>query len=535
MKNRAMWWCVPPLLLAAANLPAADPLRPNILFIYADDWGFGDLHCHGLEAIQTPNLDKLAREGTDFHQFTVCNPVCSPSRTAILTGRYPARFLVHQHFASHEQNVARGMPDWLDPKVTLLPRLLHEAGYATGHFGKWHLSGGDLPGAPLPADYGYDDAAVWTGPGKSVFDDSSYEAKRGRADDEVAASFQSAAAVEHATRFIRSVKGRPFYVNLWLHETHHLVSATAEDRKAYPHTPEPQRTYYSAVTRADRLIGRMLDLLVELGVDQNTLVIFSSDNGPEHSQPKPGDKLYHSVGVTGGLRGQKRSLYLGGVNVPFIVRWPGQVPAGRIDKTSVLSGVDMLPTILTAAKIPLPAGYQGDGVNVLAAFRGESFVRDRPLFWEWRGTHARDVDWPGFAMRDGDWGLITDEQQQRIELYDLVKDRFQKTNLADRNPDRVAWMLAAIRQWKSTLPVSEYRPELAPKRGPVKKAAAPIPAVDRAKAFERWDENKDNLLTLEEYRAGLSNKANADSRFKGFDKNNDGRLTRAEFVGPAAP
>jgi arylsulfatase A-like enzyme len=164
---------------------------------------------------------------------------------------------------------------------------MKQAGYTTAHFGKWHLSGGGLD-APLPTEYGYDDAAVWTGPGRSVFEDTPIQAKAGDAHDQHAASFLTTAATEHALRFIRAANEKPFYLNLWIHETHHLVSATEEDKKAYPDTAEPQRTYYAAITRADKQIGRLLDLLDELKITDNTLVIFSSDNGPENSHAKPG-------------------------------------------------------------------------------------------------------------------------------------------------------------------------------------------------------------------------------------------------------
>ncbi len=505
------------------------PPRPNILFIYADDWGWGDLAGHGHPEIQTPHLDRLAREGTDFHQFTVCNPVCSPSRVAILTGHYPARYLVHQHFAGHQQNVERGMPDWLDPTVPLLPRLLKHAGYRTAHYGKWHLSGGGVTDAPHPHAYGYDDSAVYVGPGRHVFAGTSMGqlVREPAAHDRVAASFLSVAATEHALRFISGCGDDPFYVNVWLHETHHLVSATDEDKRAYPNTPEPQRTYYAAVTRADRQIGRLLTLLDELGKADNTIVIFSSDNGPEQTHPRPGDKFYYSVGSTGGLRGRKRSLYLGGVNTPFIVRWPGHVPAGRVDNTAVLSGVDMLPTLLAAANVPVPADYQPDGVNVLAAWRGEPFERRRPIFWEWRGTHASDANWPELAVRDGDWGLLMTEDGQRVELYDLSKDRRQQQDVAKQHPEQVAELIQSIRQWKATLPAAPPQQTI-PSRSP---AEARRLAANRARAFVRWDTNKDGVLTLAEYTTGLTKADDAEARFRKFDRDGDGKLTRQEFVG----
>lgn len=519
------------LAVVAQCAAAAEGVRPNIVFIYADDLGFGDLACHGHPQVRTPHLDRLAREGTDFHSFTVVNPVCSPSRTGIVTGQFPSRWGVHQHFATHQQNVERQMPDWLDPAAPLLPRMLHDAGYATAHYGKWHLSGGNVPGAPLPAAYGYDDAAVWTGPGRHVFDgtDHQFEPAEGSAHDAQAASWISVAATDHAVKFIRTHAARPFYINLWLHETHHLVSATDAEKSAYPDVPEPHKTYLAAVSRADAQVGRILAILDELQLADRTIVAFSSDNGPENSQPKPGDKLYHSVGSTGGLRGRKRSLLLGGVNVAFLVRWPGVVPAGRVDRETALAGVDVAPTLLAATGTTAPAGYEPDGENMLAAWRGESQPRTKPVFWYWQGKHAGD-DWPAFAMRDGPWMLVLDESRTRKELTHVVNDRAQAHNLAAEQPDRVAHMEQAITAWFATLP-TEVNPAL--QSQPAKPSPpAGTPAPDRSRAFERWDRNHDEQLTLAEYRDGLGDKTNVESRFQNFDRNGDGVLLREEFVNP---
>jgi arylsulfatase A-like enzyme len=513
---------------------AAEVARPNVLFIYADDWGWGDLACHGHPHLQTPNLDRIAKEGTDFHQFTVGNPVCSPSRTAIVTGQYPARHSVHQHFAGHAENVARGMPDWLDPKATLLPRLMKQAGYATAHFGKWHLSGqGAGIEAPLPSEYGYDAAAVWTGPGADVFTGSSVEKMTGDAHDKQGAAFLTIAATDHVLRFIREAKNKPFYINYWIHETHHLVAATDEDKKAYPDTAEPQRTYYSAITRADKQIGRVLALLDELKLADNTLIVFSSDNGPENSMEKPTQKLYHSVGDTGGLRGRKRSLYLGGVNVPFLVRWPGQVPAGRVDKTSVITGVDVMPTLLAATGVTAPSDWEPDGVNILATFKGQPLQRETSIFWEWRGPHAQPADWPTHAVRSGDYTLLLDETAGRTELYNVIEDRAQANNLADTQRDQVTAMKVELTTWRTTLPPFLQSPPPAESRAkaPTKKSA-PVTNQDRAAIFKRWDTNHDNALTLEEYTAAIRTKDVAPTRFKAFDQNSDAKLSVDEFVKP---
>lgn len=151
------------ILLFANPSFSAEESKPNIVFIFADDWGWGDLSCHGHPWLKTPNLDRLARQGTDFQQFNVLNPVCSPSRTAVMTGHYPARYCIHQHFAAPAQNHQRGMPDWLDPQAPTLPRFLKQASYCTAHFGKWHLTNRDTHGSPRPEAYGYDEFAVFNG------------------------------------------------------------------------------------------------------------------------------------------------------------------------------------------------------------------------------------------------------------------------------------------------------------------------------------------------------------------------------------
>lgn len=526
----------PPLV----NSPAVtdtERSKPNFVFIYADDLGYGDIGCHGHPNIKTPNIDRMAKEGVDFQQFTVCNPVCSPSRVAIVTGQFPSRHGVHQHFASHRDNVGRGMPDWLDPEVPLLPRILQDAGYKTAHYGKWHLSGGGVAAPPLPTDYGYDDTAVYVGAGRHVFDGTPYYAKMQQsAHDQTAASYLSVAATDHAVKFIRKAGKSPFYINLWLHETHHLVSATEEEKRAYAETPEPQRTYFAAVTRADTCVGRILDALKEQGVDNNTLVIFSSDNGPENTHPHPGDKFYYSVGATGGMRGRKRSLLMGGICVPFIARWPGMIPGERIDATTALSGVDIFPTFLAAAGLPFPAGFKPDGENILPALLGKPFQRKQPLFWYWQGKHSGD-DWPAWAVRDGDWGLTMSDDRKRVELHNVVKDRNQTTNLADQKPDRVAEMQKQLDHWITTLPKLPSPADLADywaNRGKRSQTTIKTPALkpDRDAAFKRKDLNKDKQLTLEEYLHNFKDPDSVRRRFLRFDKDGNGLLSYDEFVFP---
>jgi N-acetylgalactosamine-6-sulfatase len=225
---------------------------------------------------------------------------------------------------------------------------------------------------------------------------------------------------------------------------------------------------------------------------------------------------------------------MGGVNVPFLVRWPGVVPAGRVDKETALAAVDVFPTVLAATGAKAPEGYISDGESMLAAFKGEKQARTKPVFWWWQGGHTGD-DWPAFAMREGSHVLILDVTKQRVELFDVISDRFQTNNLATAEPERVKRMTTAIDDWFGTLPKT-VDPALRAKAAP-KPAAKPaeITPETRLRAFKNWDKNQDDHLTLEEYRNGLAKKDNVETRFKNFDQNGDGKVTREEFAGKAAP
>jgi N-acetylgalactosamine-6-sulfatase len=414
---------------------------PNIVFIFADDWGWGDLGIHGHPYLKTPHLDRLAKEGTEFHQFTVNNPVCSPSRTAVMTGHYPARHGVHGHFATVESHVKRRMPDWLDPKATMLPRLLQGAGYATAHFGKWHLSNIMVPDAPLPDSYGYGEHGVFNAPGPQmpVHDDC-----------------------DRAIAFAEKHKDRPFFINLWIHETHTPHYPKKEYLAQFAELGQQEQTYAAVVAHADARIGKLLSALKRLGLEDDTLVLFSSDNGPENTgsasrkrsedrSTGPGRGTFYSVGSTAGLKGRKRSLHDGGVGVPFIVRWPGKVPAGKVDKTTVLTAVDLLPTLCEVAGVKLPAGYEPDGQNMLPAFLGEPVARAKPIFWEWRSA-SRGDNWPGLAVRDGEWKLLMTADRKRVELYQLPADRFEKSNVAKQYPEVRERLQKAVLDWQASLP-----------------------------------------------------------------------------------
>jgi arylsulfatase A-like enzyme len=217
---------------------------------------------------------------------------------------------------------------------------------------------------------------------------------------------------------------------------------------------------------------------------------------------------------------------LGGVGTPFLVRWPAEVPGGRVDTTTVLSGVDVFPTLLAAAGLAVPVGYEGDGENVLAAWRGEEWERSKAMFWEWKGNHSVEANWPVFGMREGQWTLLMDEGGERVELYDVLADRRQEVNLAAAQPERVAAMMTRIGEWKASLPTEA--PVAAGVDRPKEKSAKP----DRATAFLNKDLDGNGELTLEEYLHRFPDAEEGKRRFPNFDKDGDGVLSREEFVTP---
>jgi N-acetylgalactosamine-6-sulfatase len=195
-------------------------------------------------------------------------------------------------------------------------------------------------------------------------------------------------------------------------------------------------------------------VLKELDLEKNTIVVFSSDNGPENTHPSIKEMRgryggYYSLGETGGRKGRKRSLHDGGTNTPFIVRWPGRIPAGRVDTTSA---TDLLPTLCAATGVSLPAGYEGDGENLLAAWEGKPFRRSRPIFWDWNGTIRPPTNWPRWSVLDGDWKLLTNDDGSRIELYDLSKDRAEANDRSRESSERLKQLAAQLAAWKASLP-----------------------------------------------------------------------------------
>lgn len=436
--------------LAGWPTRAAHP-GPNIIFLYIDDMGFGDLSSYGNGVrdkngnLLTPNIDRVAAQGTRFTQFYVSSPICSPSRVALLTGQHPSRFGIVGHLASRDENASKGMPDFLMKETVTVARLFQQAGYATGQFGKWHMGGGrDVGNAPHPQAYGFDESLVaFEGLGDRVLYKnhglSTESAALGQGNIEWIDWYEGTDRfVDRTIDFMTRQKaaGKPFYIHLPFNDVHDpYVPAPGRqaDFETVTSNPTAQR-FYAVLQDMDAEVGRLLDALDRLELANDTLLIIASDNGAptatlsDMSHPRNAD-----------LRGGKLSLYEGGVREPFIVRWPGKVPAGVVNTTSVISTLDMLPTFCALAGIHLPAG-PFDGENMSDVLLGAHRSRAVPLFWDYGRQPALDQPTPAsnisppLAIRQGRWKFLRDVDGSRRELYDLSTDPNETTNLADSRP-----------------------------------------------------------------------------------------------------
>lgn len=430
--------------------------RPNFVFLLADDMGWGDLPSYGHRSqqayggwtvrgeLQMPNLERMARRGVRFAQYYVAQPVCSASRCGLMTGQFPNRLGIHDYLAGHELNVERGMPDALDPATPTMTSVLGKAGYATAHYGKWHLSP-ERGAGPKPTDYGI---GSW---------DACLQGRDGRVRS-------SEVIADRTIEFLERHKDEPFYINAWLYDPHSPLHPTEEMMAPYeklapgwgPHKGALQ-VYYSVLTNMDKHVGRILDKLDELGLAENTVVIFSSDNGPENGII-PFTSHHGEAASAGPFRGVKRSLYEGGIRLPFLVQWPGKVPQGKVDQTTILGAVDLVPTLCRLAGVATP---KVDGEDLSAALLGTPVARRRPLLWEWREPVYGSVlnNAPMLAMREGKWKLLMNPDRSRVELYDIPRDPSEVNNRADREPETVRRLASRLLAWQKTLPRGPIHPE----------------------------------------------------------------------------
>jgi arylsulfatase A-like enzyme len=417
---------LPGAAMLARQMRAAEPPRPNIVFILADDLGYGDLGCYGQTEIRTPNLDRMASEGLRFTQAYSGSTVCAPSRCCLMTGRHTGHATVRGNMQPEAG---------LRPDETTVASLLKPAGYRTALFGKWGLGG---PGTgSVPNTRGFDEfygylnqqhahnsypEHLWDNQNESFLTGNWFDQRK---------QFSNDLFTERALKFVGAAR-RPFFLYLTYtipHADNELTKVRGDgietpDDQPYHERPWPQaeRNFASLVTRMDGDVGRLFAALKAAGQDEDTLVIFSSDNGP-HQEGGHKPEFFKSSGP---LRGIKRDLYDGGVRVPYLARWPGKVPAGKTSD-QVLAFWDFLPTAAALAGVAPPRGI--DGISMLPAHLGQPQPRQHDyLYWEF---HER-----GFAqgLRIGNHKCFRRNPGEAIEVYDLASDLGERTNIAATSP-----------------------------------------------------------------------------------------------------
>jgi arylsulfatase A-like enzyme len=441
--------------ILSASLLAGAANRPNLIFILADDLGYTDLACYGSKYYETPNIDRLAGQGMRFTDGYAAAPNCQPTRAALLSGQYMPRTGVYtvgsidrfnwQSRPLRPVDNATGLP--LE-KITLA-QALKSAGYATGMFGKWHLG---MDAKHHPGQRGFDEAMESSG----VHFDFKTDPKVDYPTGQYLADFLTDKAVD----FIRRHKDEPFFLYLphfGVHAPHQAkpeLIAKFKDKPPVGGHHDP--TYAAMIASVDESVGRILALLDELELAQNTLVIFSSDNGGVGGYQREGIKPEQGITDNAPLRGGKGMLYEGGVRVPFIFRWPGKIP-GSTTSTEPIISVDLYPTLLEIAGAKPPANYPLDGVS-LAKFLttgGQAGLNRDALFWHFPGYLGAGAGaWrtkPVGAVRSGDWKLLEFFEDNRLELYNLRTDLSQTNNLAASSPEKTKELHAKLVAWRKEL------------------------------------------------------------------------------------
>lgn len=443
---------------------------PNILFVYIDDMGYGDLACYGNKNVETPNIDQLAKEGIRFTQYYSSAPICSPSRVAITTGQYPTRWEITSFINDHKANVRRGMRDFLPLKAPSLARNMKEAGYYTAHIGKWHMGGGrDVGDIPFITEYGFDESVTqFEGIGERYL--ATYEtldlqdstrglekmsAALGRGEvhwikrEDFTKTFVNRAieAIDRATD-----AGKPFFVNLWPDDVHTPLEPPRHLR-GNGKTPD---LYRGVIKEMDYHFGRIFDYIRNNPeLRDNTVIIVTSDNGPARN-----------VGSAGNFRGMKGNIYEGGIREPFIVWAPALIPAekhGSTNQVTVIAGIDIPPSIISMAGASKEKGVKYDGVDMSRAMLGQAeSVRKKPLMWQRPPEINRQPgqeDLPDLAIRAGDFKLMVNTDGSNPELYNLAVDEKESSNLAEKYPGLTDKLKKKVLKWYSTMPPIRFTPE----------------------------------------------------------------------------
>ncbi|MGC6446534.1 MAG: sulfatase-like hydrolase/transferase [Rubripirellula sp.] len=450
------------VLVALCSAVRADT-QPNVVVVFIDDMGWSDFSCFGNADAETPAIDRLAREGIAFEQFYVNSPICSPSRVAISTGQYPQRWRITSYLAHRQLNESRGIAQWLDPKAPMLARSLKQAGYATGHFGKWHMGGQrDVDEAPAISEYGFDASLTnFEGMGAKLLPlTKTGDGKVGRiwADavrlgepvtwmqrSEITSGF-----IDAAIPFMEKAEeaNQPFYINLWPDDVHSPFWPPFEEYDVAK--SKGKRGLYLAVLEAmDRQFSRLFSYIRDNPkLRNNTLVLVCSDNGCELG-----------AGQAGPLKGYKTHLFEGGIRSPLVVWGPGLIAedaVGTRNTSSVFSAIDLTPSLLRLAKAEAPEGTLYDGEDVLETLLGGSTAGRKAEIYFRRPPDRKNFygfdQLPDLAVRQGPWKLLCDYDGSRTQLYNLESDPGEKNNLAADEPELVSSLTAKLMEWNQSMP-----------------------------------------------------------------------------------
>lgn len=418
--------------------------KPNIIIIYTDDMGIGDLSCYNNGWVQTPNIDRLAAEGLMFTNYYTASPVCSPSRAALTTGMFPTEVGINTYLHSRSGNANHEQVDYLDASLPSMAKALKEVGYKTGHIGKWHMGGGrDVLDAPQITEYGFDEyVTTYEGPDPDVLLTATNWIWSEK--DSIKRWERTGYFVDKTLEFLNRNQGSPCFVNLWPDDMHDpwVPNSDFYNKKQ---SWTSKANFIPVLEEYDRQIGRLLDGLEKMGLAENTLIIFTSDNGayPTFDQIR-----------TNGQRGAKNSLFEGGIRMPFIVRWPAQVKKGEVDQKSVLSAVDLLPSLCALTGATLSAGFRYSGENMIEALLGKKEQRrTTDLMWDFgRNEHFNKPKDPyhqsqHLAIRRGDWKVLVNADQSNPELYNVRKDKDETKNMASEQPALTAELSKKVIDW----------------------------------------------------------------------------------------
>ena len=433
-------------LLALLALECAAAAKPNILFILIDDMGWMDLGCQGNPHLKTPNIDRFATEGVRFTDAYAPAPVCSPTRAALMTGHSPARLHLTNHLPHQDRFtppdsklLPAEMRDHLPLEyTTIAERLRDEAGYATAFIGKWHLYKGREE--KFAAQFqGFDiniGGCSYGGP-PTFFDPYRIPFLSDRKQGEYLPDRLADETISFMRKQVEAKK--PFYVALWNYTVHWPMEAPAEFVAKWADKPKlgyNHKVYPAMLETMDLAIARVLGELERLKIEEETFVVFTSDNGP-----------FGGVGDARPLRGDKGHLYEGGIRVPLIVRWPGKVAAGQVREDPVIL-TDFYPTLLEVAGLKTRKDYPGDGESLLPVLSGEGDLERDALFWHYPNFAFHRDNRLGSAVRMGDYKLIEFFEGNEVELYNLREDLGEKKNLAGGEAGRVQEMRKRLSRWR---------------------------------------------------------------------------------------